>query len=154
VTQDLLIRHVSARVYRAPLEQPVTTDGVLAPLLTAQGFASPREAFEHLTRATAVLAMRCAEPGPFAQAIAGIDIALWDLSARRAGQPLWRFLDGAANPPIGVYASGLNPDAPEGLAAAGQSQGFTAFKLKIDFGAGPDTATCVRCARRWETERD
>ena len=38
--------------------------------------------------ATEVLALQCAEPGPFAQAIAGIDTALHDLVARRAGVPL------------------------------------------------------------------
>ena len=43
---------------------------------------------------TAVLALQSGEPGPFAQAIAGVDIALWDLQARRAQQPLWRLLGG------------------------------------------------------------
>jgi L-alanine-DL-glutamate epimerase-like enolase superfamily enzyme len=87
-----------------------------------------------------VLAIQSAEPGPFAQAIAGIDIALWDLAARHAGQPLWRFLDGSTQPVIGVYASGLNPNAPEKLAAAKRREGFAAFKLKVGFGAERDLA--------------
>ncbi len=113
-------------------------DSVLAALLCEKTFASTQEAFEHLTRHTAVLAIQSGEPGPIAQAIAGLDIALWDLEARRAGQPLWKFLNPRAAPNIRVYASGLNPANPEGLAAAKQKEGHVAFKLKIGFGIERD----------------
>lgn len=113
-------------------------ESVLAPILTSRRFADPTEAFVHLTQATHVLALQCAEPGPFAQAIAGIDLALWDLAARRAGAPLWRYLNPAASPAIAVYASGLNPDGPELLAASRMEEGYTAFKLKIGFGMARD----------------
>ncbi len=115
-------------------------DSVVAPLLTAMPFANPAEAFDALTRKTAVLAIQSGEPGPFAQVIAGMDIAVWDLAARKAGAPLWRHLAEDGVPRIGVYASGLNPDAPERLAAERQGEGYTAFKLKIGFGAGRDVA--------------
>ena len=46
-------------------------------------FASPAAAFDALSRATAVLAIQSGEHGPLAQAIAGLDLALWDLCARR-----------------------------------------------------------------------
>lgn len=95
--------------------------------------------FGELTRRTAVLAIQAGEPGPIAQCIAGIDIALWDLAARRAGQPLWRVL-GGRDPEIPVYASGLNPDHPEVMAAARQREGYTGFKLKVGFGAERDLA--------------
>lgn len=111
---------------------------VLAPILTSRRFADPAEAFAHLTQATHVLALQCAEPGPFAQAIAGIDIALWDLAARKAGAPLWRYLSPAGSPDIAVYASGLNPDGPELLAARRMAEGYTAFKLKVGFGMARD----------------
>ena len=65
---------------------------VLAPLLVGRAFASPEEAFRELSAKTAVLAIQSGEPGPIAQAIAGVDIALHDLAARRAGVPLWRHL--------------------------------------------------------------
>src|SRR5258707_588256 len=55
----------------------------LAPMLTGRAVTHPSEAFEHLSAATSVLALQSGEPGPFAQSIAGIDIALWDLFARR-----------------------------------------------------------------------
>jgi D-galactarolactone cycloisomerase len=115
-------------------------DSALAPFLIDSTFATPSEAFGVLTEKTSVLALQCAEPGPFAQAIAGIDIALWDLAARRAGLPLWKLLNADARPSVGVYASGLNPDAPERLAAHMQQAGFTAFKLKVGFGAEQDLA--------------
>jgi L-alanine-DL-glutamate epimerase-like enolase superfamily enzyme len=74
-----------------------------------------------------------------AQSVAGIDIALWDLAARKLRRPLWRLL-GGAGATIGLYASGLNPDAPEKLAARRQAEGHRAFKLKIGFGAERDLA--------------
>ncbi len=113
-------------------------DSMLAPLLTQRSFADPAEAFQHLTDATEVLALQSAEPGPFAQAIAGLDIAMWDMAARKAGQPLWRFLNPSAAPSVGVYASGLNPQNPEYLAATKLAEGYTAFKLKVGFGLDRD----------------
>src|SRR3546814_16694192 len=56
-----------------------------------------------------------------------------------AGQPLWRLL-GGADPEVPVYASGLNPQQPEKLAASRFADGFRAFKLKIGFGADRDLA--------------
>ena len=112
---------------------------VFAPLVEGVELGSPLETFERLTRATAVLAIQSGEPGPIAQCIAGIDIALWDLAARRARAPLWKFL-GGSDPQIGVYASGLNPDGPERLAAQRRDEGYTAFKLKVGFGADRDLA--------------
>ncbi|MEQ8815699.1 MAG: mandelate racemase/muconate lactonizing enzyme family protein [Thalassobaculum sp.] len=114
-------------------------DSVLAPLLVGRAFEDAPAAFRHLTASTEVLALQCAEPGPFAQAIAGLDTALWDLSGRLAGAPLWRLL-GGTEPSFGVYASGLNPKAPEVLAARRHAEGYRAFKLKVGFGAGRDLA--------------
>ena len=79
------------------------------------------------------MAIQCAEPGPFSQAIAGIDLAVWDLAARLDEKPLWQFM-GGENPLIKVYASGLNPTNPERLAADKYKQGYRTFKLKIGFG--------------------
>jgi L-alanine-DL-glutamate epimerase-like enolase superfamily enzyme len=114
-------------------------DTVMAPLLTSRAFDGPAEAFDWLTQRTAVLAIQSGEPGPMAQAIAGIDLALWDLCARRAGQPLWRYLGGVQDG-VGVYASGINPDRPQDLAAARLAEGYRAFKLKIGFGRERDLA--------------
>jgi L-alanine-DL-glutamate epimerase-like enolase superfamily enzyme len=112
-------------------------DQAIGAAATSQAFPSPNHLFDFLTERFAVLAIQAGEVGPIAQAIAGIDIAVWDLVARRAHQPLWRVLGGTSGT-VKVYASGLNPTAPEQLAKARQDEGFTAFKVKIGFGMDLD----------------
>lgn len=111
-------------------------ESVFAPLVEGRGDAAA-SLFDELSRRTAVLAIQSGEAGPIAQCIAGIDIALWDLAARRAGEPLWRLL-GGKDPSIALYASGLDPDAPEALASERRNEGYGAFKLKVGFGAERD----------------
>ena len=115
---------------------------VFAPMMQGRSYASPEAGFLELTAASEVLAIQCAEPGPVAQCIAGIDTALWDLHARRLGQPLWKALGGkaASSPVVPVYASGLNPTDPDKLAAERLAEGYRAFKLKIGFGEARDLA--------------
>lgn len=112
---------------------------VLAPGLVGRKFDDPAQAFETLTEGTEVLALQCGEPGPFAQAISGIDLALWDLSARRQRLPLWRLLGGQSRT-IKVYASGINPGGAAQTAEAALKRGHRALKLKIGFGAETDLA--------------
>jgi len=138
---------------------------VLAPLVIGRSFASPRAAFVALSERTAVLAMQSGEPGPIAQAIAAIDIAMHDLAARRAGLPLSRHLLGAdavtgvggrADERAGVvpargvrvYASGINPDGAGEAVEALRRAGHTAFKLKVGFDHALDVANlaAVRAA--------
>jgi D-galactarolactone cycloisomerase len=114
-------------------------DSVLAPLVEGVALENPPAAWDAMTAKTEVLAIQSGEQGPIAQAIAGVDIALWDLAARKAGLPLWRML-GGNSPRVRVYASGLNPDAPERLAVIRQRAGHRAFKLKIGFGVERDLA--------------
>jgi D-galactarolactone cycloisomerase len=112
---------------------------VMAPLLCAREHASPAEAFERLQVATAVLAIQSGEPGPMAQALSGIDLALWDLVARRAGLPLWRLLGGEGDA-VRVYASGLNPEGAAAVVGRKRAEGYRAFKLKVGFGLERDLA--------------
>ncbi|MBR0915113.1 mandelate racemase/muconate lactonizing enzyme family protein [Bradyrhizobium japonicum] len=112
---------------------------VLAPGLVGRRFDGPAQAFEVLSKGTDVLALQCGEPGPFAQAISGIDLALWDLSARRQRLPLWRLLGGQSRR-IKVYASGINPGGAAQTAEAALARGHRALKLKVGFGAETDLA--------------
>jgi L-alanine-DL-glutamate epimerase-like enolase superfamily enzyme len=139
--------------------------GVLAPLAEGRSFRSPQALFAHLSERTAVLAIQSGEPGPIAQAIAGVDIAVWDMVARRQSLPLWRLLGGQAGN-VEVYASGLNPDAPERLAAARRDEGHRRFKLKVGFGRerdlrnlaalrealGPSATLMVDANQAWELD--
>lgn len=112
---------------------------IMRPAATGFVAEAPQQLFDHLTAKYAVLALQTGEHGPFAQCIAGIDIAMWDLFARRRSRPLWRLLGGEA-PRIKVYASGINPTGAPRTAEAALRAGHRALKLKIGFGAERDLA--------------
>jgi D-galactarolactone cycloisomerase len=114
-------------------------DSVFRPMLLEHPVVHPADTFHMLTQRTEVLALQSGEPGPFAQAIAGIDLALWDLWARKAKLPLWRVLGGASDE-IEVYASGLNPVGAEALVREKAAEGYRSFKLKVGFGRERDLA--------------
>ncbi|MFT3719209.1 mandelate racemase/muconate lactonizing enzyme family protein [Pseudorhodoferax sp.] len=106
--------------------------------LVGQTYDTPQQLFEQFSRSLEVLVIQTGEVGPIAQAVAGIDIAVWDLAARKAGQPLHRLLSAREVESVPVYATGINPDAPEKFAAARQAEGHRAFKLKTGFGHALD----------------
>lgn len=120
-------------------------DSVIAPLIQNKDFASPQEAYHAMQSKTEVLAIQSGEPGPISQVIAGVDLAIWDLLARREQQPLWKFLGGQTSR-IAVYASGINPSHPERVVQRKYEDGYRAFKLKIGFGEHVDIAnlTAIR----------
>ncbi len=120
---------------------------VLAALVASRsdGCASPEHAWAWLSARTHVLALQCGEPGTFAQCIAAIEVALWDLLARRAGMPLWRFLGGSGRVP--VYASGIDPaQAAQRIDEAART-GHARFKIKVAIDDARDVAV-VRDAQR------
>ena len=112
----------------------------LAPAALSKSWETPADAFAELTRQTHIITLQIGEPGPFAQAIAGIDIALWDLTARRMGEPLWRLLGGAGGV-VPTYASGLNSQGFEATVERKLNEGHNAFKIKTGFGRDTDLAT-------------
>ncbi|HET8610262.1 MAG TPA: mandelate racemase/muconate lactonizing enzyme family protein [Burkholderiales bacterium] len=119
--------------YRARLATMLGND-----LLIGHRYDSPGAVFRDLTDRTAVLAIQCGDDGSLAQTIAGIDVALWDMAARRANLPLWKLLGGA--PHIGIYASGIGPDKVGETVASAYLGGFRAFKFKVGFGQTRDRA--------------
>ncbi|OYV92967.1 MAG: mandelate racemase [Ferrovum sp. 37-45-19] len=139
---------------------------LFVPLLLNRPLSDSAQIWQELTERTRLLAIQSGEPGPFAQTLAGIDIALWDLCARRAGEPLWRFL-GGSDPRIRLYASGINPESPERITATRLAEGYRAFKLKIGFGQdidlrnlramretiGPDCSLMADVNQAWNVER-
>lgn len=102
---------------------------VAAPIILDRNFEGPEQVFDALERALRIPTVTAGEPGPFAQIVAGVDNALWDLVTKRAGKPLWQYFDGV--PRIEVYASGLSPDEPGPIAEQAVKNGFRAAKLKV-----------------------
>lgn len=76
-------------------------------------------------------------------AIAALDMALWDLKAKMANEPLWRTL-GAADRFVPGYASGLcyaiDDDAFAALYRGFAARGFTSAKIKGGKDLGRDIA--------------
>lgn len=123
-------------------------DSLFRVLVQDRSFAGPEAMFRELTQRTARMRLQSDERGPFDQTIAGIDIAAWDLLARRRELPLWRVLadDDSEGAPDGleVYASGLAPHSAERLAEAARAKGFSAVKLKVGFSRKDDIACLKR----------
>ena len=72
--------------------------------------------------------------GPTVLAISAVDMALWDLKAKRAGLALWRLL-GGYDPKVPCYAGGIDLDLSlESLlhqTDANLERGFRAVKMKV-----------------------
>ncbi|KQM89562.1 racemase [Sphingomonas sp. Leaf67] len=83
-------------------------------------------------------------------AVAAIDMALWDLKAKMADEPLWRTL-GAADRFVRGYASGLcyglDDDGFAALYARFAERGFSAAKIK----GGRDLARDIRRLKQVRT---
>jgi L-alanine-DL-glutamate epimerase-like enolase superfamily enzyme len=72
--------------------------------------------------------------GQTSSAIAAVDIALWDLKSRKAGQPLWRLL-GGFDAKVPCYAGGIDLQFPldQLLRQTDENlrKGFRAIKMKV-----------------------
>ena len=120
---------------------------VIAPLLVGETLDDPRRLYARMQARLRLLANQWGAPGPVHQAIAGTDIALWDVHARTRGVALAALLRGAAAPPrVPVYASGVVPPDVAGTVAAARARGHRRFKVRLAFGPDADRAT-VRAGR-------
>src|SRR3954454_7507104 len=72
--------------------------------------------------------------GPTVLALSAVDMALWDLKARRAGLPLWNIL-GGFDRKVPAYAGGIDLDLPLDKLLAqtdgNLAKGFRAIKMKV-----------------------
>ncbi len=94
----------------------------------------------------------CVRAAILPQAIAAVDLALWDLAGRRCGRPAWRLLgDGdiaAAAPSIAVNAtiSALDRAGAASAAASARAEGFRTVKVKVGTGDDAGRVAAVRAA--------
>ena len=89
-------------------------------------------------------------------AISGIDMALWDIRGKAAGQPLYRLLGGARKP-IPAYAGGvsLGYQPPETLieeARRSVEQGYKAIKLRVGDAVDRDLERLRAVRRAFSTD--
>jgi L-alanine-DL-glutamate epimerase-like enolase superfamily enzyme len=109
----------------------VTND--LADLCLGQPFDTPGALYTYLTDRTAVKVLQTGEMGPFSHAIAGLDIAVWDLFGKRAEQPIAKLLSRDAASSIRAYASGIHINDAAEVIPASRVAGFRHFKVKVGF---------------------
>jgi len=72
--------------------------------------------------------------GQIVEAIAAVDIALWDIAGKQAGQPIHKLLGGMGRTEVAAYASSINwlDDATvEAEVAAVLKAGFREIKVKL-----------------------
>ena len=107
---------------------------VLAPLLIGEdALAIDR----HWERMYGSMRLRGHVAGFLMEAIAGVDIALWDLAGKLFGVPVYRLLGGPYRTQLPVYASGVpGTTVSERVAAAERlaSEGYSAVKTSIGRG--------------------
>lgn len=107
-------------------------------------------------RMYAGMRVRGHDSGFWVEAIAGVDIAVWDAFGRTVGQPIYVLAGGRYRDTVPVYASGV-PGAPAGSGRAGQEhvhaeatrlrdQGYNAVKVAIGVHPDDDIAS-VRTVR-------
>jgi D-galactarolactone cycloisomerase len=112
---------------------------IVAPRALGKSLDDPVGLWGELERALHVLRVQSGDAGAFSAALAGLDLALHDLRARKRGLPLWRALGGNDDSPLPVYASGLNPGrAAYDTVGRMRAAGYRAFKIKIGFGEETD----------------
>jgi L-alanine-DL-glutamate epimerase-like enolase superfamily enzyme len=111
-----------------------TIDLYLKPLLIGQNPFDSEFLWQYMYRQT----MAFGRKGVAMVAISAIDIAIWDIVGKAAGQPVFKLLGGRTKRRIPVYASKLYSQKLDDLAAEAalyKQQGYRAMKLR--FGWGP-----------------
>ena len=118
----------------APRISKEIIDIYLAPLVIGQDPWDYEYIWQRLYRSTHAWGRR----GIGMVAISAVDIAIWDILGKAAGQPVFKLLGGRTKERIPVYASKLYSGPIEDMQHEAQTyvdQGFSMFKMR--FGWGP-----------------
>jgi o-succinylbenzoate synthase len=88
----------------------------------------------------------CASAAALPQALAAIDMALWDLAGQRAREPVWRLLGARHATPVDVNATIASPDraGAASAAAAARAAGFRCVKAKVAVGDDAGRLAAIR----------
>jgi L-alanine-DL-glutamate epimerase-like enolase superfamily enzyme len=120
----------------------------LAPLVVGKSPLDVGRIWDEMLHATYKLGTAGSQP----EAMAGIDIALWDILGKTAGLPIYQLLGGKRKDKIRLYASigngAQNPIADQvKKAVAAVVQGYTAVKMRMEWSS---RATDVNPFKDWE----
>ena len=130
----------------APAVVVTLVEDLLGPALLGRDADDPAAERDRLA---GLMAVRGHHAGFFADAVAGLDIALWDLRARREGLPLATVLGGDVTRELPLYVSGLRrPTTAERVERARElaAEGYRGFKMFLS-GTVADMAADVRAVR-------
>lgn len=96
----------------------------------------------------AALLDACRAERPLPQALAAVDLALWDRAGRRAGRPVAALLGGDAGEPVAVNALIGAEDRAGAARAAGEAAaaGYACVKVKVGIGDDAGRLAAVRAA--------
>ena len=127
---------------QAPLAPQIACtiiETLLRPVLIGAEFSGSRDEIETLwQRMYDSMRVRGQTGGFMLDAIAGVDIALWDVAGKAAGKPVAELIaEGTQRGELQAYISGLSGDTNEGRVTAAQEcvrRGFNSFKIFYDRG--------------------
>jgi L-alanine-DL-glutamate epimerase-like enolase superfamily enzyme len=107
-----------------------------APVLAAYRDAAP----------IADVLARCGEATVLPQALAAIDLALWDLAGRRTREPVWRLLGAGHGLPVPVNWTIASDDRSRAAheAATARAEGYGTVKVKVAIGDDAGRLAAVR----------
>jgi L-Ala-D/L-Glu epimerase len=93
-----------------------------------------------------LLLAECRRLAVLPQAVAAIDLALWDLAGRRGEQPVWALLGSERPDPVEVNYTIAAPDRAGAAAdaAAARDAGYRTIKLKVGTGDDGGRVAAVR----------
>ena len=141
VTEGGLVGWGECHAPAAPRVHAMVISDLLAPILEGQDARQVEPLWERLYSSQR---LRGYATGFYTEAIAGIDLALWDLLGKYLDQPLYRILGGKYRSSVPTY-SGIGGSTPEALAKSAKQrleEGFTAVKMGLS--KGPGTASLER----------
>ncbi|MCH8063637.1 MAG: mandelate racemase/muconate lactonizing enzyme family protein [Chloroflexi bacterium] len=115
--------------FRQPILFKTVVEEILKPVLIGKDPTDTGLRFQDMARASNAVELG----GGIWCAIAGLDIALWDLKGKAVGQPIHKLLGGKVRDKIRMYASSLDrnltPLEEARRAASLVEQGYSGYKL-------------------------
>jgi D-galactarolactone cycloisomerase len=104
----------------------------IAPLIVGEDPRRPEYLWEKIYQSTYYHGRK----GVLLACLSGVDIALWDIVGKAAGQPLWRLLGGFGRPlatyaSAGYYRRDYSLDDFASDVAKARQEGFRGYKMKI-----------------------